>query len=161
MPRKIKIARAVVLARKRVFRLCYTLHYFHLNQITSLQHLIHVQFMREAQSVEDPINITQYRRHIFETISGKCLSNVTSNYLKSKYQNCIVLRKLLLLLLLLSSFLLLLLFSLQLVLQLSSLLLDTVIIGIVIYYIIVKLFKQIYQYIRDISSQFFSQTFFF
>ena len=78
MPRKIKIARAVVLARKRVFCLCYTLlheraflHYFHLNQITSLQHLIRVSFMREAQSVEDPINITQYRRHIFETISCK------------------------------------------------------------------------------------------
>ena len=24
-----------------------------------------------AQSIEDPINITQYRRHIFEMISGK------------------------------------------------------------------------------------------
>ena len=118
MPRKIKIARAVVLARKRVFCLCYTLlheraflHYFHLNQITSLQHLIRVSFMREAQSVEDPINITQYRRHIFETISGKCISNVSSNLLKNKYQNCKVLRKILLLLLL-SSFFLILLFSL-------------------------------------------------
>ena len=59
MPRKIKIARAVVLARKRVLYLCYALlhervflHYFRLNQITSLQHLIRVSFMRQLNQLK-------------------------------------------------------------------------------------------------------------
>ena len=116
LPRKIKIARAVVLARKRVLCWCYKfpherafLHYFLLNQITKSNSCF---VYATDQSVEDPINIIQYRRCIFETISGKCLSSVSSNYFKSKDQNCKVLRKLLLLLLSLSSFFLLLLFSL-------------------------------------------------
>ena len=49
----------VVLARKRVLCLGYTLlheraflHYFHLNQITSLQHLIRVSFMRQLNQLK-------------------------------------------------------------------------------------------------------------
>ena len=164
MSRKIKIARAGVLARKRVLCLCYTLlhervflHYFHLNQITSSQHLICVSFMRQLNQLK----IQSTLHNIVDTYLKRflvSLSSVSSNYLKSKNQNCTVLRKLLLVLLLLSSFLLLL-FSLQLVLLLSSLLLDTFIISIVIYYCrIIQLDNPVYS--RCMFLVFFVNLFF-
>ena len=59
MPRKIKIARTGLLACKSVLCLCYTLlhegvflHYFHLNQITSTQHLIRVSFTRQLNQLK-------------------------------------------------------------------------------------------------------------
>ena len=72
----------VVLARKRVLCLGYTLlheraflHYFHLNQITSLQHLIRVSFMRQLnllkiQSTLHDIGDTYLKRllvNVFQT----------------------------------------------------------------------------------------------
>ena len=56
---KSKLQGRWFLARKRVLYLCYTLlhervflHYFHLNQITSLQHLIRVSFMRQLNQLK-------------------------------------------------------------------------------------------------------------
>ena len=79
MPRKIKIARAVVLARKRVLYLCYALlhervflHYFRLNQITSLQHLIRVSFMRQLNQLK----IQSTLRNIGDTYLKRFLVNV-------------------------------------------------------------------------------------
>ena len=89
MPRKIKIARAVVLARKRVLYLCYALlhervflHYFRLNQITSLQHLICVSFMRQLSQLK----IESTLHNIGGTYSKRFLVNVfqTSEELPQK-----------------------------------------------------------------------------
>ena len=35
-------------------------------------------------SLEKSVNVSQYGRRIFEIISGKCLDNITSDYLEDK-----------------------------------------------------------------------------
>ena len=89
------------------------LHYFHLNQITSLQNLIRVPFMRrlsqlKTQSTLHNIGDTYLKRFLINVFQ----TSAATTSKDQKDQNCKVLRKLLLLLLLLSPFSLLLLFSL-------------------------------------------------
>ena len=77
----------VVLARKRVLCLGYTLlheraflHYFHLNQITSLQHLIRVSFLRQLnqlkmQSTLHNIGDTYLKRFLVNVFQTSAATN--------------------------------------------------------------------------------------
>ena len=71
--------RAVVLTCKRVLCLCYTLlhervflHYFHLNQFTSLRHLTCVSFVRQLNQLK----IQSTLRNIGDTYLKRFLANV-------------------------------------------------------------------------------------
>ena len=71
--------RAVVLTCKRVLCLCYTLlhervflHYFHLNQYTSLRHLTRASFVRQLNQLK----IQSTLRNIGDTYLKRFLANV-------------------------------------------------------------------------------------